>query len=1079
MSEPKTSIPRFASFQPKSAPPVVQNQVEKVEKERVKSHHRDRNDDNESPHEHRRSRKPRSKERRRDLSKDRHLSSRYRDVVEISQEPPPPNDGSDVIFVIDRKGDLKNLVYGSIHRYSVPSYYRYGAGSVLGIPSYMRIDRDHRDEKGIILNDRRVFKSRHREKYIFSKIGNERPRLLKIRPDIVVQDSIEEDYVSFKTARRKKRKRVSEESSDSENGDTNYRSIHGKANPRDEPEDENLQYVTGSESSDSEDGHMIEKGADDVGVKQKTLELSRKVEQYPHDVTAWLALIEHQDIVLGGSQRRVTNAELTSRADIKIHMFEQALGNAQSLRDRETLLLGLMAEGGKIWEIKTQSERWEQISKDNIDSLMLWKSYLNFRQTAFGTLQYEEIRDMFLQRIKLLLQAINENSDHALYGQIIYVLVRLTTFIRESGYAELAVAIWQGILESAFFAPPKSLDAGRSVELFKDFWESEVPRIGEDAALGWRHFVENEGISEVPDAINDDEGNKLDHRHIFKSWALAEQKRAQVSRMPARTMDDVVEDDPFRVILASDIGDFLIPFPMESDEIRASLLDAFLLFCRLPPLNSITKAQTGWTSDPFVAESLLECDSTWIKAKYAREDADTAGERQADISSIFTIRLSNFKRSPESMFSKSWFKDMQTWREVYCGDNGPLRFNYIRNTLKQLVQVYLREDLAEYYLSFEWRNEPESIKKVCKSLLKQQPTSLRLYNAYAMIEWSRENRVLAKAVYSAALDMAKSMPETDRDGSILLWKSWLWAYLESKDKKAAISLLLSIESGIPSDDLTSSPFLLLKTKQHLSQRRDYHLYSGSVPYSILYAECLALLEYLTATPSHNETQSRTQGNITAALEAYSKFSHTLQQTFKERSISDTSSHELFLQSAARLVYHHASTGPFRPALLREHLSNYITLFPQNTIFLSLYTFNEARLRVDNRVRNIFSSTILTSAHDTLTSRLFAIYFEIAHGTIHSVRSSFEHALNSPSKHSPGFWRFYLLYSLHVPQFRKHSKSIWYRALRACPWAKELYITGFKELEIVDREELMGTWKVMGEKGLRVHVDLEDALDMEK
>jgi hypothetical protein len=37
--------------------------------------------------------------------------------------------------------------------------------------------------------------------------------------------------------------------------------------------------------------------------------------------------------------------------------------------------------------------------------------------------------------------------------------------------------------------------------------------------------------------------------------------------------------------------------------------------------------------------------------------------------------------------------------------------------------------------------------------------------------------------------------------------------------------------------------------------------------------------------------------------------------------------------------------------------------------------------------------------------------------------------------------------------------------------------GFERLDDVDCAELLGTWKVMGEKGLRVHVDLEEALEI--
>jgi len=121
---------------------------------------------------------------------------------------------------------------------------------------------------------------------------------------------------------------------------------------------------------------------------------------------------------------------------------------------------------------------------------------------------------------------------------------------------------------------------------------------------------------------------------------------------------------------------------------------------------------------------------------------------------------------------------------------------------------------------------------------------------------------------------------------------------------------------------------------------------------------------------------------------------------------------------------------------------------------------------------------LTPENDTLTSRLFAIQYEINYGTIHSTRSAFEHALSPPAlKSSAGLWRFYIIYCLETPQFRAQVKEIWYRALRACPWAKELYLIGFEKLSrIIDFTELRSTWKIMGEKGLRVHVDLEDQFE---
>jgi hypothetical protein len=234
-----------------------------------------------------------------------------------------------------------------------------------------------------------------------------------------------------------------------------------------------------------------------------------------------------------------------------------------------------------------------------------------------------------------------------------------------------------------------------------------------------------------------------------------------------------------------------------------------------------------------------------------------------------------------------------------------------------------------------------------------------------------------------------------------------------------------------------------------------------------------LLGYLTGD-SGNETKSTAQGDISSALDICTSFSEIL----VSREFTHSVSHELLLQSATRLLMHHASIGPFRPALIQEHLTRFLNFFPQNTMFLSLYTWNESRLRIDNRVRNILLSTVLTPENDTLTSRLFAIRYEIQHGTIHSVRSAFEHALSSPAcKSSAGLWRFYIFYYLETSQFRSQAKDIWYRAIKACPWAKELYLIGFEKMcNMLPFVELKSIWRIMGEKDLRVHVDLQESFE---
>jgi len=71
----------------------------------------------------------------------------------------------------------------------------------------------------------------------------------------------------------------------------------------------------------------------------------------------------------------------------------------------------------------------------------------------------------------------------------------------------------------------------------------------------------------------------------------------------------------------------------------------------------------------------------------------------------------------------------------------------------------------------------------------------------------------------------------------------------------------------------------------------------------------------------------------------------------------------------------------------------------------------------------------------------------------------------------------MIYCLETPQFCAQAKDVWYRALRACPWAKELYMIGFEKMsDMLPFSELKSIWRIMGEKDLRVHVDLEERFE---
>ena len=241
--------------------------------------------------------------------------------------------------------------------------------------------------------------------------------------------------------------------------------------------------------------------------------------------------------------------------------------------------------------------------------------------------------------------------------------------------------------------------------------------------------------------------------------------------------------------------------------------------------------------------------------------------------------------------------------------------------------------------------------------------------------------------------------------------------------------------------------------------------------TISYIELLILLTYLTDTdslPSAISTFTANLGLLSTRLPSTSSF------------------HELLHQSFAKLLlYHKTHTALFKPSLIRSCLAESIALFPHNTIFLSLYTWNESSFRMDDRVRSIMRDVVLAdnqqSEEDSVISHFFAIYTELNRGValgsnIHAIRGTFERAVESKSgAHNAGLWKLYFVFEKDRGELQR-AKAVFHRAMRACPWVKDIYMLAFDGLrDVMDERELREVYDMLGEKELRVHINLEDML----
>jgi hypothetical protein len=200
--------------------------------------------------------------------------------------------------------------------------------------------------------------------------------------------------------------------------------------------------------------------------------------------------------------------------------------------------------------------------------------------------------------------------------------------------------------------------------------------------------------------------------------------QALKSRDPARTADEVEDDDPYRVTLFSDIKDFVYYFG--SKQARLSLLDAFMAFCRLPPLPRFGEQNwsQAWWTDSFIRSEGLEQSDIYHHQCYLDDQRSRSEDKPLPWSTRidpehpnpitqkgpFSFKFRNFPSSPDTLFGDDirWFASQDRWLDVYPGDAGPVKIDWLRCVLRSLASRDAPEyNLTGYYLAFEWKNFPE------------------------------------------------------------------------------------------------------------------------------------------------------------------------------------------------------------------------------------------------------------------------------------------------------------------------------------------------------------------------------------
>ncbi|KAK4505511.1 hypothetical protein PRZ48_003474 [Zasmidium cellare] len=1037
-------VPKFGSFKPKKKPAAEQDD----------SHKKSRREEHSRTHRHEEDRRRHRRDRRDSRERSsRHETTHRRRSHEAHAKTP---DGSSIatdefeesnLYIVDRRGDQKNVEYGSLHRYSIPAYRRTGYGRVLGLSDSMKIDRDQSNDKEIQLmtSDRRQRKQR----LLTTKHGRSNESKLRfVMFNSDNNDSTESDYIELRPLR--KRKRGSESPQDGFVG-VDYRSIEGKAKTSSQPADEDLEVDSESEGEDTDL---------DLQMRQQNAVLSKTAKALPNDLDAWLALAEHQAKLVrpGVAIGSLSFSERRTLADLRLSILNEASSHiTKGGSNRERLLHAIIEEGSVVWDSAKRASKWREALAECPESVLLWTEYLNHIQDSHSSFKYEACKETFVQCLRML-KAAGEKDGISTSDIQIYVLLRLTAFIRDAGYGELSISIWQAVLEFHLHMPAGLREASLSDRLasFEEFWESETPRIGEKGSKGWAHYEEtNEGATRTPSAPRI---SPIDRSRPLASFAEAE-AAVQGFVLPASTEDDDATSDPFRCVMFSDLNEIL---ELVSDELPAkTLVSPVLRFLGLPciPYGDEESPQLAWAQDSHLVGG-------WTGLTVI----------DAGLESL-TVRIKHRRETTDSLFDDA-FNDFNHGSDLQPDDEGGLSA-FVDGLLEAIVAAIPQDDdLAEYFLAYKLRRSPIEAGKAAKRLLKQRPSSLRLYNAYALIEATRGNLDKAQNVWTTAL--SSDLGSSAQDDDVVLWHSRLLAQCQHGEDSAALKDISGI-AGTPRDlnsqDEAGSHVRRLKARRLLEEKLDRAILGRKQIHAALLVDCLGWMEYI----ANDHT-------ISVALKVYQTHAARVKRSNLPTAL------ELVEQHKARLLKLHIERQrPYKPAILRHELEEASKDFPSNSILLELHSSVVAQ----DRLRSLVQDRKATDSADlSITQWAFKIAEEIrrmgdeASGSNpNTVRATFSKALLSADSvvaPSPFLWMVWLRFE-HGQASRleggrrreaaQRAKQVFLDGLRSLPWVKQWVIMGMKLLSdgTLSQGELRQSYEVLVERGLRLRVDIEDMI----
>ncbi|PVG04525.1 DUF1740-domain-containing protein [Serendipita vermifera] len=1045
-------IPSFSSFKGSSKQKNIDSRDEGEHKSRKEKHkHRD-----ERERSHKRRSRSRSSSRERHSKRSKHSSRKDDKLVGPSGwkhyddeklkaaediELTKAKDSDEPAYVkgyyVDKKGDPLNITYGGLHKGDIPKFHRAGRGRILGLSSNWNIKRGSGlREVEIVTKDRRKD-----IRYVDSKAyrdlvqGPHRRLVLRNEPT-----PSSEEFIPI--GKIKRQTEVDPQDS--------YRSIEAEK----EREYDSDASRTESSSDESEGPGLT---AEQESIK----ELERKLGRDPGDESSWLKLLDLSVKSIPTTAKHGARA----RADIAISILQRAI-SAHPANELSLLLrLTYLDYGSEIWMDDKLEEEWKDglariggVQSEPRKRSVIWLSWLEWRLFSSKSISAA------LSHAKATISALS-GSEYEMAR--VRACWRTAIFLREAGFLEQAYAIFQAQIELSDFCPEilASLPLNARIDRLEEFWESEMPRIGEKNAAGWAMWEKRgrpEPEEDFLDSLRDLVGFSISD-DPYQLWFRRESACDLIGAISTRSFNED-QQDPFTTILFNDIREFLSD--IRSDNARSFLRLAFLCFngLNIPGLNRAN----GWDASPQYMQLLqdswmLSGRGGWMSRVEdlfppVEKDRLLTWESHAGVTiAAEKPRPSSFSPVKDWSYTRPFLEGIGKeckYRAWETDDVYNIDLSRIQLILQQLQVLGEAVKWEEMSVALSASSDMKGTIKDSKQALEADSASIAKWERHAKLERMRGKYPEASKIYKMTISMnaqSINMPSLIADAV-----EFFWLQSDPTQAKELLFAFLGIQGDL-------SGLNLLRARRTLEAKASQYFSSTKQRDA-----CLRIRFFVELVSS----------NIEEASLVLEKHLEDMQD--------GPGLHESITTWLCVTLYEIAQLrGSMVPrSTVAGRVASAVTQYPHNTILLGLFLECERGFGIWGNVRKMLDSGWpLAGSEKVINKSLMSLCWDIwAEGwgygpwDMERVRSRLEWATTTSSlRHSVLLWRIYMALEMRLKNLQR-AKAVLIRGLGSCPWAKELYMIAFGPLRHVFKaRELNDLVSTMVERGIRMRRDISDLL----